>query len=416
MIRNKILKTRIQNYSSIKGSLKLIKKDSKCSLNSFKAYKRIGSASTVGAVFKLTSFKNEDLAVKVMHKHFAYEYEYYQKFKQDVLNGYTPHFPLAFEGTDCNGKCSFIKVDEILDKYDLKNEYRVNMWKDIQQNSCFLLFNELYDGDVIDFMSKHHTIKGLTSLLVQCLMGLYVLDYYQLGHCDFHVGNVLYQKIGDTNTKDKYFKYIVDDKTSFYVSHQNALFIIWDLEKSEKKGDPTPHSSKWLKTHKFDTTLKPVSSIYWDMAMLCHFVRKYYLFLNKTSSQSDSFVTFLKELEEMFLTYMKRFSRDVKVPDTKALLHKMKNVKYMNKILFENIEVPKSEISAEFDYRHYDQENCIRILEKEGIDVANIKKDWRQWMRQNHPDKFNHLSESVIKKQTKRFVSVKNCVDQYKTD
>jgi len=55
------------------------------------------------------------------------------------------------------------------------------------------------------------------------------------------------------------------------------------------------------------------------------------------------------------------------------------------------------------------EDDCPTILSKNGI---SDKKSWRLWMTKNHPDKFNHLSQETIDKQTKLFADVKNCYEK----
>jgi hypothetical protein len=356
--KNKELRDRYERYYHISDILKKRSLTSKCSLDWFE-YKRIGSSSVVGITLRVKekgkrSSKKNELAVKVMHNYYQYEYKAYQNFKKLVLKGDTPHFCLTYDGLNCKDKCSFIDLHELLKKEDKENKQTLMNWKDIKENNCFLFFNELFDGDAISFIKDHSSSKKICSLIVQSIFGLYVIESSGLSHRDFHTGNILYKDISSNLklSKDQYFKYIIDDETTYYVKHQQNLFVIWDLERIDKIKAPITQGKKWLSSHSFDDQLKPISGFYWDITVMCHFILLYYeyyhyLHINK------SFKEFLQKLKEMFIVYTDRFSKGITVPSIKSLLHKIKDLQYINTVLFENIELDKDEISCTFDYRKF---------------------------------------------------------------
>ena len=72
-------------------------------------------------------------------------------------------------------------------------------------------------------------------MIIQILCGLYILDKNGLYHGDLNIGNILYTR--SFNNKDKeYIKYNYDGKT-FYVKHFGAIYVLWDFEYVNNKGN-----------------------------------------------------------------------------------------------------------------------------------------------------------------------------------
>ena len=332
--KKKVLKKRIQNYNRIGKILKTIDSDEKCGLKSF-SYKKIGSSSRYGIVYRLSFLKNlklPSIVVKVMDKTRTsniYESTYYEMFKEKVLKKKTPHFPLTWEGTICDNKCNFIDIDNIGNKDETMRE----KWKSIKKDKCFLIFSELFSGDLSKYASVikdyplHYKISLTCSMIFQVMMGFYTLQLYGLAHNDLHTDNVLYYSICKEGKEDmekknkKYLKYKVGKKT-YYLEIYQHMFVLWDFGKISRYGKSAPYSAKKLEERKFPP-FKPLSSIYWDMAV---FIDALQYFIFKANIRSKNMNSFISLLRSNYIACAIEYSKNPtqnKLPNWNGLMEKM---------------------------------------------------------------------------------------------
>ena len=229
---------RIKNYKIIDKILKKEKIEEKCELKPF-IYRQIGSKSLYGVVYRLSYKSNDynnkhkipDITVKAMDsskKDNVDEVFYYKKLRNYTIKKITPHFPLVWESIFCKDKCTFL-TENPGDK--------IKKWS---ENYCYLLFSELFNGDLRNYaesiknQSEIVKTKKTISLLVQVMMGLYTLEKNNLAHGDLHTQNVLYYNIKnkdkDKDKNKKYIKYTLQGET-YYVPHFSNIFVLWDFKK-----------------------------------------------------------------------------------------------------------------------------------------------------------------------------------------
>ena len=190
-----------------------------------------------GIAYKITHPKfDKPIVAKVMdadNEQNMDEIEYYKRLKRLVLDFKTPHLPLTWDDLNCGNKCVFINVDDISNK----DIYEKQKWKRIKNGKCFLVFSEFFNGDLSRF-GRIKTKQMLYSIIFQVICALYVLDKENLYHGDLNLGNVLYSDLSNIpDISDKnYIKYKYDNKT-FYINHMKFLWVLWDFEYMNKKGN-----------------------------------------------------------------------------------------------------------------------------------------------------------------------------------
>jgi hypothetical protein len=265
------LENRLSSYRDIERVLKSKNQVEKCGLESFD-YTLIGSESSYGIVFKLTlrEMSDQKLVVKVTgyDEDAQNESEYYEMFKEDVLENRIPHFPLVWETLDCVEKCYFIDPEQIADHFE--DSELIEKWEKVKENNCYLLFAELFDGDVTRVFrqveSDELRLKLTLTMICQTVMGLNQLESEGLCHNDLHTGNVLYSHIEKGNTiKDekKYLKYVMYDGDIIHICHYNTLFVLWDFGKAgfiNSYRNPYADVLRLLKSFKHMKTVKKILS------------------------------------------------------------------------------------------------------------------------------------------------------------
>ena len=286
------MSNRITKYKKIKRLLSKENQVKKCGLVPFR-YKKIGKGNE-GIVYRLDLKRNLSLslAVKVMKndENNRREARNYDLFREVVLSGKLPHFPLTWESIHCEEKCHFIDVSEI------NPEKEKQEWERIKEKECFLLFTELFDGDADDLLKTEKRRKRkkelAVSLLFQMMMALKIINDKHLSHGDLHLHNVLYKKLeeNEENVKKKqYFRYVIGDDV-YEVKHFSLLFVISDFEKMKPSGTISAHAhdKKWLRTYVPDITFdkgQPLNSIYWDLFILTqslsYFSKEFKILRNK---------------------------------------------------------------------------------------------------------------------------------------
>lgn len=228
---------RVMNYHKINRLLERSDQDKLCEFKIMdkKFNNEILGKGMGGVAYKVTG---EDFPKPIVAKVFDMdelrnmkEIKYYEKLRNLVLNYKTPHLPLTWTDLQCGDKCVFIDVNQISNNPDMKKK-----WTSIKNRKCYLLFAELFNGDLTKNPPKNK--DSLFSTIFQILCALYVLDKEDLYHGDLNTGNVLYlnlENIQDIKNKE-YIKYKYDDKV-FYIKHLNKLWSLWDFEYMNKKGE-----------------------------------------------------------------------------------------------------------------------------------------------------------------------------------
>jgi hypothetical protein len=306
-----ILDQRIKNYKLNDKLLQKLDISKKCSLKPF-SYHRIGSKSRYGIVYELSFIEKTDavpIVVKVMDKSSEKnisESVYYETFKHLVLKKQSPHFPLTWEGSICNDQCSFIDPDMFEDEISKRK------WEKIKQNRCFLIFSELFEGDLVSYALSIRSLKTsekiplFCSMIFQVMLALYSLYSYGLSHNDLHTQNVLYYTNRSDKKNKKYLKYKVkNEKESYYLEVYDHIFVLWDFGKVSKIGDRSPYSEKHLAERDFPI-FKPLSSIYWDM---CIFIDALSYFIYKAKLEKNNVKNFIKELRKNYVACAMEFSK-----------------------------------------------------------------------------------------------------------
>jgi hypothetical protein len=300
----KIKNNRISSYYSIEKLLKEEDQVEKCGLEPFD-YSQIGSPSVSGIAMKLTL--KEDPSYTLVAKVLEYknrsirEASYYDLFKDDVLNGNTPHFPLVWEGLNCKDKCRFINPKKI-GRY-LEDSDDIQKWKEIKDRKCFMIFVELFKGDGASYCRKYRDDKSrLASVVSQVMMGMYTLRKNGLAHDDMHLKNILYTDVDKgNNVKSQYFKYVIKEKDTtetYYIKHFDTLFVLWDFERMKKEGKESSYANEEaLSAYGVDDISEDelIASIYWDFTMFLSAMEYY---------KKHSFLT---DLIESYKTYTVRY-------------------------------------------------------------------------------------------------------------
>jgi len=240
--RKKDVFNRIRFYYKVEKILSRSDSQKLCNftINNVESDKKLLGKGVGGLAYKITHPKiDKSIVAKVMDADNGQnmdEIRHYKRLKHLVLFFKTPHLPLTWDDLNCGNKCVFIDEKEVSSEEDERLK-----WERIKKGKCFLLFSEFFNGDLKNF-NQIKTKEMLYSIIFQVICGLYVLDKENLYHGDLNLGNVLYLNIKDIkDIKDikgnkKYIKYKYDNKT-FYINHMNFLWVLWDFEYMNKKGN-----------------------------------------------------------------------------------------------------------------------------------------------------------------------------------
>ena len=181
-------------------------------------YKRIGSESGNGEVWLTTlKYRKSDMiiATKLMPiiPENSNEILQYKFFNNYVLKNKNPHYPLIYR--------------HIVSKhcpYEMKEYININL--------CYMVFNELANGDLKTWILASYYYKQFVSMICQIVMGGFTLEENKLIHNDFHWGNVLYHNVPLLN--NKYTHYKVNNK-NIYVLNTGQHWILWDFSDVSKQ-------------------------------------------------------------------------------------------------------------------------------------------------------------------------------------
>ncbi len=334
------IENRLVSYQKIAQLLQSENQVNKCGLKPFR-YTQFGSKSANGIAFKLKTEEGDELVAKVMgyDQNVQRESEYYEMFKEDVIDQSMPHFPLVWENLHCVDQCYFIDPDAISDYLD---NYESDKWEEIKENNCFILFAELFDGDLESLCRKGKCMDSLVaSMISQVVMALSQMENEGISHDDLHSGNILYafiERDEEVNTENEmYFKYVMKNGDVFYIRHYNTLFSLWDFGNVKEIGSVSSRNNvMWLKKRnlligKSDDILKSIarffdsstpqerkiikSTPYWDMTILMDDVKR----MTKTE--------FTKKIKEFFFEHTKKSLKKLnKNPDWFKTHNAMKDV------------------------------------------------------------------------------------------
>jgi hypothetical protein len=237
--RKKDVFNRVRFYHKVEKILSRSDSEKLCNftIDNTESDKKLLGKGVGGLAYKITHAKfDKPISAKVMDaddQQNMDEVEYYKRLKRLVLDFKTPHLPLTWDDLNCGNKCVFINADEVSDG-DIDKKER---WETIKNGKCFLIFSEFFNGDLAKFR-KINTKEMLFSIIFQVICGLYVIDKQDLFHGDLNLGNVLYLDLSNVPniSNKKYIKYKYDDQT-FYINHMNYLWVLWDFEYMDKKGN-----------------------------------------------------------------------------------------------------------------------------------------------------------------------------------
>lgn len=99
-----------------------------------------------------------------------------------------------------------------------------------------IFYNELANGDFIDWACYDHSEEEWESFLFQFWIGLYTLQkHLKFVHNDLRLGNVLYHKIHKSND---YWNYNINN-VDYYVPNEGYVFVIWDFGSANLIESPT---------------------------------------------------------------------------------------------------------------------------------------------------------------------------------
>lgn len=250
---------RLVSYRAIQNYLDQVENpDEICALSEsiFPCKKRIGSKSVYGMIYRLYSKSVQrqtrlsasgkarvgilptDFTVKVMDESAENKDEAAnaQEFSKLVEDNVIPNFVMCWSDHSCKDKCSFIDLDEMGKIEQLRQRLK---WQDIKNGSCYMLFAELFHGDMNNFQiylrdfSRLQRINIVFSFIAQIFIVATLLDQYKQTHNDLHGGNVLFKSYSDSpNTAFVYrFK-----KNTVSVRHQSHLFAMWDVAFLQARG------------------------------------------------------------------------------------------------------------------------------------------------------------------------------------
>jgi hypothetical protein len=236
--RKKDVFNRVKFYHKVNRILSRSDSEKLCNftIDNDESDKKLIGKGAGGIAYKVTHSKfDKPIVAKVMDADSDEnidEIQYYKRLKNLVLDFKTPHLPLTWDDLNCGDKCVFIDTEEVS-----SDRLEKLKWDSIKNGKCFLLFSEFFNGDLSKF-NKINTKEMLYSIIFQVICGLYILDKENLYHGDLNLGNVLYLNIKDIPNipNKKYIKYKYDNKT-FYINHMDFLWVLWDFEYMNKKGN-----------------------------------------------------------------------------------------------------------------------------------------------------------------------------------
>lgn len=243
---------RLPSYQAIQAYLSQARSPNDiCALseNIFPCKKRIGSASVYGLIYRLynkvqrqrgnapANMIPTDFIVKVMEDNRENQGEAVtsQEFSSLVESNVIPNFVMCWSDHQCKNKCSFIDLPSMnhldWDQY--------GYWSRIKAKSCYMLFAELFHGDMKNFhvylreFLKPQRTKIVLSFIAQfCIVGC-LLDRYKKSHNDLHTGNVLFKSYSD----DPNSAFVYHLKNSdIAIRHQSHLFAMWDVSFLNQRG------------------------------------------------------------------------------------------------------------------------------------------------------------------------------------
>jgi hypothetical protein len=125
------------------------------------------------------------------------------------------------------------------EQYENKNITRTRTSKqskyrmDIQNSKYYIILNELADGDLQELYLDETNLKNqsvMLNLLCQCIMAIASLHKQGYVHNNINWYNLLYFK---TNNKNKYFKYVLDNK-EYYLKNIGYVIAVDDFRKAEE--------------------------------------------------------------------------------------------------------------------------------------------------------------------------------------
>jgi hypothetical protein len=166
------------------------------------------------------------------------EIKYYNIFNTYVLTNKNPHFPMVFFHRTCND-CPF---------------------QNLVPQKCYVVMNELAQGDLKMWLRKKHTVASFLSLWAQIAIAGHGLETEGLVHHDLHWGNILHHTVPKHNVH-KYLHYKINDH-DIYVKVQKEHWVLWDFGKMKPAVYPyetslltdisrISHFGKWAKDRGF---------------------------------------------------------------------------------------------------------------------------------------------------------------------
>jgi serine/threonine protein kinase len=317
-----VLDNRIKNNKKIEDLLKGGLDTCKATfLGDHEAIVEYIGAGNYGVVFKITQQKDGENLVFVakmmsITSENQNEAALYKLVKDDVVGLKIPHLPLTWDAKECDSKCNYLSVEQIVEQKEEKKENVIRILNDASE-SCYLIFAELFDGDITSLLSDtnktdEQMCKLIFSIFLQVGMAQAYLFSKKYNHNDMNPGNITFLKLEEKN-KDGYFEYNCNDK-KVYIKHCGFLFVLWDFGLATqriKKFIPSNFTKQFVETVTHEKLPKNFLGFYQNFSPLqiessfifeCLFLSwgcKYYIDKNKYPKAYSLLDTLFKGFRKM---------------------------------------------------------------------------------------------------------------------
>ena len=193
--------------------------------NDILLYKKIGSASAFGVVYKSMNINiNYNIPKFVIKlqlntKEMKNELDTFKKISDYAIKYNVPNFPILYKSIICDNIIRNSSYPDLLAKSNKKNK------------KYSIIIYELAKGDLKSFLNNNKSLseKIWKNIYEQIFMSILLLHSLNIIHNDTHYGNFLYIKIKEGGC----FHYKINDD-DYYIENIGYIWMIWDFGNSRE--------------------------------------------------------------------------------------------------------------------------------------------------------------------------------------